>query len=223
MCYAKGPRCAYHTRDEAKKANAALRVAKAAHDSDPSPDNNDALLAARQNFYEAQIDYTGTPEGRGKMMMQIQRLESEGKDASVYQGLLDKAVERYKNQMRMNALSRQAGTDVRTSSNNPAIKGQRMRMEGHALSQAFDKAIDMGVVEATFKNPEEVYPNGRYPGQWRVTGNGICLVGEPRGGSFHIITMYLDRVVTAPRKDQMETSHGREYAQRYQQAGSRAR
>jgi hypothetical protein len=44
---------------------------------------------------------------------------------------------------------------------------------------ATEKNFSMEVIQRTFDHPTRVYPSGSHPGQWRVTGNGICLVGIP--------------------------------------------
>lgn len=85
----------------------------------------------------------------------------------------------------------------------------------HFKKQLVLKGLDPRDIIAAWKNPAEVYPSGkRYPGQWRVTGNGICIVGKPEGDTFVFITVYLDRVLTPPRPDQMDTPEGRRYAER---------
>lgn len=84
----------------------------------------------------------------------------------------------------------------------------------HFKKQVVLKGLDPRDIIAAWRNPAEVYPSGSHPGQWRVTGNGICIVGKPEGDTFVFITVYLDRVLTAPRADQMDTPEGRRYAQR---------
>jgi hypothetical protein len=75
-------------------------------------------------------------------------------------------------------------------------------MTAHATQVMRDKGFDPATVARTLKAPSEVYPSGMYPGQWRITGNGLCIVGKPEGDAFIIITMYLDRVITPLRPDQ---------------------
>jgi len=94
-------------------------------------------------------------------------------------------------------------------------QGYTLRPTDHALRQILAKGFDADTVRETFSNPTEVYPSRSHPGQYRVTGNGLCLVGEPRGRDFVLITVYLDKVLTAPRADQLNTPEGRRYAQRY--------
>jgi len=83
----------------------------------------------------------------------------------------------------------------------------------HFLRTLKDKGFDPAAVVATLKNPTEVYPSRSHPGQFRVTGNGLCIVGKPEGDFFYLITVYADRVVTAVRSDQMNTPEGRRFAQ----------
>lgn len=88
----------------------------------------------------------------------------------------------------------------------------------HFLGQVKAKGLDPKDIIAAWKNPERVYPSGSHPGQWRITGNGVCIVGRPEedAGTFAFITVYLDGVLTAPRADQTDAA-GRRYAERYRQ------
>lgn len=85
----------------------------------------------------------------------------------------------------------------------------------HARSQMVAKGFDEAIVKGVFATPERVYPSGSHPGQFRITGNGVCLVGKPKEGKFILITLYADGVLTPPRPDQMWTEEGRRYADRY--------
>lgn len=85
----------------------------------------------------------------------------------------------------------------------------------HFLKTMRDKEFDPKAAIATIKSPTEVYPSGSHPGQWRMTGNGLCIVVKPEGNTLNLITVYLDRVLTAPRADQLATAEGRRYADRY--------
>lgn len=84
----------------------------------------------------------------------------------------------------------------------------------HFLATVKSKGFDPHAVIATIKSPTEVYPSRSHPGQWRVTGNGLCVVGRPEAGEFVLITIYLDRVLTEVRPDQLNTAEGRRYAER---------
>ena len=84
----------------------------------------------------------------------------------------------------------------------------------HFKDTMTSKGFDPRTVIATLKSPAEVYPSRSHPGQWRVTGNGLCIVGKPEGARFILITVYLDRVLTECRADQMNTPEGRRYAER---------
>lgn len=96
------------------------------------------------------------------------------------------------------------------------IAGKQMAPSAHFLQTCTDKGFNPATVEATFANPTEVYPSRSHPGQIRITGNGLCLVGAVDGNRVRLITAYEDRVVTAPRPDQMNTAEGRRYADRFQ-------
>jgi hypothetical protein len=97
-------------------------------------------------------------------------------------------------------------------------EGYQLSMTNHANDQIATKGFSEDKVKRVFANPAKVYPCGKkYPGQVRVVGKGLCLVGIPRNdGIFTLITVYRDRVKTAPRPDQLDTPEGREYASRYQ-------
>jgi hypothetical protein len=91
-------------------------------------------------------------------------------------------------------------------------KGMTLKVTSHALKTMAAKGFDPEAVKATFAAPTEVYASGSHPGQFRVTGNGLCLVGKPEGNTFILITLYLDRVVTPVRPDQLNTPEGRNFA-----------
>jgi len=86
------------------------------------------------------------------------------------------------------------------------------RLTAHFLKTLEAKGFDPYAVRDTLKSPAEVYPSGSHPGQWRVTGNGVCIVGKPEGEHFTCITIYADRIVTACRPDQLNTPEGRRFA-----------
>jgi hypothetical protein len=88
-------------------------------------------------------------------------------------------------------------------------------MTRHACKMAAQKGFDADTIMATFNEPERVYPSGSHPGQYRVTGNGLCLVGTPQEEKFVVITCYADKVLTAPRADQLNTPEGKRFAERY--------
>lgn len=95
-------------------------------------------------------------------------------------------------------------------------EGMRLRTTRHALRQIAQKGFNPMFVKAAFENPEDIYPSHSHPGQYRITGEGLCLVGVPEGDEFVLITVYLDRVLTPPRLDQLVTEAGRRYAERYE-------
>ncbi|AVD99401.1 hypothetical protein SEA_BILLNYE_230 [Streptomyces phage BillNye] len=96
-----------------------------------------------------------------------------------------------------------------------STRGLRLHATDHALKQILQKGFAVEKIRETFENPVKLYKNGKYEGQYRVTGNGICLVGKPKGNTFTLITVYEDGVMTPPRPDQLETEEGRAYAERY--------
>lgn len=87
-------------------------------------------------------------------------------------------------------------------------------MTRHFKAQVAEKELDKRSIIMAWRNPERVYPSGSHPGQWRITGFGVCIVGVPDGEHFTMITCYEDGVLTAPRADQMATPEGRAYAAR---------
>ncbi len=82
----------------------------------------------------------------------------------------------------------------------------------HFVKQVAAKNFDPEAVLSTLSDPTELYPSRSHPGQYRVTGNGLCIVGEPRGSKFVLLTIYKDRVVTPVRPDQLNTPEGRNFA-----------
>src|SRR6478609_5459691 len=54
-----------------------------------------------------------------------------------------------------------------------------LRMSRHAQKMATEKNFSMDTIQNTYNNPVRVYPSGSHPGQFRITGNGLCLVGLP--------------------------------------------
>jgi hypothetical protein len=103
------------------------------------------------------------------------------------------------------------------------LSGYQFRLTQHALRMSQEKNFTVESIANTFKNPQKIYPSGSHPGQWRVTGDGLCLVGIPETGKsnentipyFTIITIYQDEILTPPRDDQLNTPEGRRYAERY--------
>jgi len=81
---------------------------------------------------------------------------------------------------------------------------KRLELSRHATQQAVTKRINVDNIKSAFVNTNEYYPSGSHPGQYRMTGSGVCLVGVPRGDTFFVITLYLDRVITPLRPDQIE-------------------
>jgi len=102
-----------------------------------------------------------------------------------------------------------------------STEGLKLHATDHALNQILQKEFSVETIQQTFANPEKVYPNGKYKGQFRVTGNGLCLVGKPKGNTFTLITVYEDGVMTPPRPDQLDTPEGRAYATRYAKGQAR--
>lgn len=54
-----------------------------------------------------------------------------------------------------------------------------LKLSKHAERMAAEKNFTLETIEKTFNFPERVYPNGRFPGQYRITGYGLCLTGIP--------------------------------------------
>lgn len=223
MCYPKpGPRCASHTRQDMHKAlerSAAAREARAVSPGDAAVEAE--FNSARQAAYEAQVEYFATPSGQGVILERINVLESQGRDAETYWRMYETAVKHRRRQMIGRVVKELRECNASTQSDSPLIKGRKLALGSHAVDQAVLKGIDPQVIKDTYAHPEEVYPNRRYPGQVRVTGNGICLVCEERGGKMFVRTMYLDRVVTPPRADQLKDAAGKEFAAAYRASGGR--
>jgi len=92
------------------------------------------------------------------------------------------------------------------------VRGSGPQFTRHALETIRAKGFDMGDVRAAFDRPNRIYPSGSHPGQFRICGHGLALVGEPNGDGFTVITVYRDGIVTAVRPDQLATAAGRRFA-----------
>ena len=99
-----------------------------------------------------------------------------------------------------------------------STKGYKLVFSQHARNQLSTKNLDVARAEGAFENPENIYPNKKYEGQFRIVGNGLCLVGLPMGNIFKVFTVYEDGVMTPPRPDQLLTEEGRKYALLYERA-----
>lgn len=94
-----------------------------------------------------------------------------------------------------------------------------LKLTAHARKQMEAKGFTQESINGMFTAPENIYPNKKFEGQFRVVGNGICLVGQPMTDrTFLVFTMYEDGVMTPPRADQLDTPEGKAYAKRYEQA-----
>lgn len=100
-----------------------------------------------------------------------------------------------------------------------STRGVTLSLTKHAKKQAKEKGFSVRNILDMWKEPDRIIPSRSYPGQYRVCGDGICLVGVPKGHSkvksFIVITLYADGELTPPRPDQMRTKAGRRYAIRY--------
>lgn len=99
-----------------------------------------------------------------------------------------------------------------------STEGYTLRLTAHARKQIEAKGFNENSVNEMFGAPEKIYPNKKFVGQFRVTGNGICLIGKPTGRDFLVFTVYEDGVMTPPRADQLETPEGKAYAALYSAA-----
>lgn len=93
--------------------------------------------------------------------------------------------------------------------------GLRLSMTSHARMTIADKGFDRYAIMDTFHRPECSTEVRKYPGQVRLIGNGLALVGKVVQDMFILITVYEDGTLTPPRPDQMGTPEGRRYANRY--------
>lgn len=103
-----------------------------------------------------------------------------------------------------------------------STEGMKLRLSRHAQEQLVTKFGNVGpeMAESTFINPDNIYPNKSYQGQFRVVGQGLCLIGKPSddGEYFIVFTAYEDGILTPPREDQLETEAGKKYAELYEAA-----
>lgn len=95
-------------------------------------------------------------------------------------------------------------------------QGVTLAFTNHSLRTIIEKELDPEAIKQCWAEPKEIYASKSHPGQWRVTGYGVCMVGKIEAtGEFLVITVYLDRVLTAPRADQLDTPEGKRFAERY--------
>lgn len=87
-------------------------------------------------------------------------------------------------------------------------------LSDHFRKTLIEKKFDGREVAALLKDPEEFYPSRSHPGQYRVTGRGLCVVGEPQGERFVLITIYLDGAITPPNPAH-NSEAALQYAERY--------
>lgn len=102
-----------------------------------------------------------------------------------------------------------------------STEGVTLSLTKHAKKQAKEKGFCVRNILDMWQKPDRIVASRTYPGQYRVCGNGICVVGVPKGGSFIGITVYTDQDLTPPRPDQLKTRAGRRYAKRYAQGEGR--
>lgn len=96
-----------------------------------------------------------------------------------------------------------------------SVAGLTLVPTTHVLRQILAKGFTSEQIKKAFSEPRKVVASRTHPGQTRVMGSGVCLVGEIAGQTFRLITVFADGVLTPPRPDQMDTPEGREYAARY--------
>lgn len=96
-----------------------------------------------------------------------------------------------------------------------STEGLTLSLTKHAKKQAKAKEFHINDILKMWSGKPQVNPSRSYPGQYRVCGDGICLVGVQKGNSFVVITLYVDQEITPPRKDQLKTKAGRRFAERY--------
>ena len=94
-------------------------------------------------------------------------------------------------------------------------RGVTLSLTKHAKHQARVKGFEVPTILEMWQDPDRIIPSRTYPGQYRVCGGGICVVGVKKGSVFIGITLYTDGDLTPPRPDQMKSKAGRRYAERY--------
>lgn len=110
------------------------------------------------------------------------------------------------------------GTAVMSDDPFDEIKHLRPSPTGHFVEKMTSLGIDPDDIVETLRDPDRCYqsgPNSKYPDQWRLTGNGICITADARGRDLVLRTVFMDGEMTPPRPDQLDTEEGREYARRY--------
>lgn len=73
----------------------------------------------------------------------------------------------------------------------------------HFEKQRMLKGIPNPKIERVLNFPGTVYPSGsKHPDQFRMTGDGICLVVKPDAERLNLITVYVNTEETPLRPDQ---------------------
>lgn len=94
-----------------------------------------------------------------------------------------------------------------------------LKLTKHAKQQVKAKEFSLKEIQTMWCDTPTVQPSRSYPGQYRVCGGGVCLVGVPKelNGTltFVVITCYVDGDLTPPREDQLRTRKGKRFAARY--------
>lgn len=217
MCYKKpGPRCSGHAKVEYEKAKETLAMIRDAHINSPSDVSAGRLEVARQEFYNACVEYCTTPRGYQEFIARAQSNEKQGKGGEFHEKIAETGMAiRLEQLAKLNINHQRPMVGGVTTSEHNAIKGARIHIGAHALKQGLLKGIHPAEIESAFLKPTKVYENKKYPNQWRVIGGGICLTGEVKNGDFVVRTLYFDAIRTKPREDQLQTAEGREYARRF--------
>lgn len=102
-----------------------------------------------------------------------------------------------------------AGVDMRST------HGVTLSLTKHAKKQAKSKGFPIQNILSMWEDPDKIIASRSHPGQYRICGDGICLVGVPKGRAFIAITVYMDDELTPPREDQLCTRAGRRFARRF--------
>lgn len=69
--------------------------------------------------------------------------------------------------------------------------GMRLSLTRTACKVAARNGWSADMIKQTFENPKKVYPSKSHPGQYRVVGKNICIVGVPVSDEeFRGITMF---------------------------------
>jgi hypothetical protein len=71
------------------------------------------------------------------------------------------------------------------------LRNYELVLTKHAIDKLKQKGFTLHLVNETFLRPEQIRASGSYPGQYKIIGNNIVLIGVPNDRRhFTVVTIY---------------------------------